>query len=123
MTGQRIRRPAMICSKMLRFPAHLLILAALLLAAGSGCALGEHAPAQAVDTPPATAKASNQDGYVGTAICAPCHRSIAGSFAKTSMGRSLTPIKPEFLQTLPLGSTETGSLFDAKIGRASCRER
>ena len=104
----------MICSKMSRFPDSRLILAVLMLATGSGCAFGEHAPAQAADTPPATAKASNRDGYVGSAACTPCHRSIAGSFAKTSMGRSLTPIKPKFLQTLPPGSTETASLFDAK---------
>lgn len=104
----------MVCSKMLRFPNRIFILAALVLASGSGCAFGEHAPAQAADTTPATARASNQDGYVGSAACAPCHRSIAGSFAKTSMGRSLTPIKPEFLQTLPLGAKETTSLFDAK---------
>ena len=99
---------------MLRFPDRLLILAALVLASGSGCAFGEHAPAQAADTTPAAATASNQDGYVGSAACVRCHRSIAESFAKTSMGRSLTPIKPEFLQTLPPGSTETTSLFDAK---------
>jgi hypothetical protein len=85
-----------------------------MLATGSGCAFSEHAPAQAADMPHATAKASNRDGYVGSAACTPCHRTIAGSFAKTSMGRSLTPIKPELLQTLPPGSTETTSLFDAR---------
>jgi hypothetical protein len=99
---------------MLRLPDRLLILAALVLAFGTACAFGEHAPAQAADTPPATAGPSNQDGYVGSAACARCHRSIAGSFAKASMGHSLTPIKPEFLQTLPPGSTETASLLDAK---------
>lgn len=31
------------------------------------------------------------------------------------MGRSLTPITPEFLETLPLGSPEKTSLFDAKL--------
>jgi len=104
----------MVCPKMLRFPDRLLILAALVLAFGSGCAFGESAPAQAADTPPATAKSSNQDGYVGAPVCARCHRGIASSFAKASMGRSLTPITPEFLKTLPLGSPETTSLFDAK---------
>ena len=108
MIGQHIRRPAIVCSKMLRFLDRRFMLAVLLLASGSGCAFGQHASTQA------TAQTSNEDGYVGTAACAPCHRSIAVSFAKTSMGRSLTPIKPEFLQTLPPGSAETGSLFDAK---------
>jgi tetratricopeptide (TPR) repeat protein len=100
---------------MLRFPDRLFILTALVLASGSGCAFGEGAPAaQAAGTPPATAKASNQDGYVGTAPCARCHRGIASLFARASMGRSLTPIKPEFLQTLPLGATQITSLYDAK---------
>jgi len=85
-----------------------------MLTAGSGCAFGKSASAQAADTPPAAAKAPNQDGYVGSAACARCHRGIASSFAKASMGHSLTPITPEFLQTLPLGETQTTSLFDAK---------
>lgn len=112
MTGQRIRGPAIVCSKML--PIRLLILAILVLASGSGCAFGQRAPTRTADTPSATAKAPNQDAYVGSAACAHCHRSISASFAKTSMGRSLTPIKPEFLQTLPPGSMETASLLDAK---------
>jgi hypothetical protein len=111
-TGQRIRRPAMAWWKMLRFPDPRFILAALALASGSGCAFSQHAEAAA--TPPVTAKASNQDGYVGAAACTHCHRGIAASFAKTSMGRSLTPITPEFLRTLPLGSPQMTSLFDAK---------
>lgn len=104
----------MVCSKMLRFPYRLFILAALALALRSSCALDESAPAQAAGTPPAAAKATNQDGYVGTAACARCHRGIASSFAKASMGHSLTPIMPEFLKTLPLGSPETTSQLDAK---------
>jgi hypothetical protein len=80
----------------------------------AAAAAGVGAPARAADTPSATAKASNQDGYVGTAACARCHRSISRTFAKASMGHSLTPIAPEFLRTLPLASPETTSLFDAK---------
>jgi hypothetical protein len=114
MTGQHRRLPAMVQSSMPRFPQRRLILATLILAARPGCSLSERAAAQTADAPAAAAKASNPDGYVGTAACASCHRSIAASFAKTSMGRSLTPIKPEFLQTLPRGATETTSLFDPK---------
>ena len=99
---------------MLRFLDRLLILTALVLASGSSRALGESAPSQDADAPPATAKASNQNGYEGTAVCARCHRGIASSFARASMGHSLTPITPEVLKTLPLGSPETTSLFDAK---------
>lgn len=102
---------------MLRFHIRLLIPAALVLAYGSGSALAARPPAQTADSAPAGAKASNpasQDGYVGSAACARCHRSISSSFAKASMGHSLTPITPEFLQTLPLGSPEITSVFDAK---------
>jgi tetratricopeptide (TPR) repeat protein len=99
---------------MLRFPDLRLILAALVLTSGSSCAFGQHAPGRAAATPAATAKAANNESYVGAAACASCHRSIAASFAKSSMGRSLTPIVPEFLKTLPIGSPESTSLFDAK---------
>ncbi len=104
----------MICSKMLRFPNSCFILAALVLASGAGYALGGRAPAPAADTPRATAKVPNQDGYVGAAVCAACHRGIARSFSKSSMGRSLTPITPEFLKTLPLDSPAATNLFDAQ---------
>jgi Tetratricopeptide repeat len=89
---------------MLRFPNPQLILAAILLASASGFAFSQ----------PSTPKPLNQDGYVGSAACAPCHRSISASFAKASMGHSLTPIAPEFLHTLPLDPPQTTSLFDAK---------
>ena len=94
------------------FSHRLLILTAFLLASGSCSA---SASAQAPGT--TAAKAVNhagQEGYVGTSACARCHRSISGSFAKASMGHSLTPIAPEFLRTLPLASPETTTLFDPK---------
>jgi hypothetical protein len=50
--------------------------------------------------------------YVGSAACTRCHLAIANQFAKTSMGRSLTPITPDFLKTLPVSAT----YFDAKSG-------
>ncbi len=104
----------MICSKMSRFPSHLLILAALALASGPGTSLAQHAPAQSAGTPSTQAKASSQDGYVGSAACASCHQKITASFANTSMGRSLTAITPESLHILPLGSTDAANLFNAK---------
>ena len=105
----------MVCSSMLRLPNRRLILAALVFTAGLGCAFGQSsAPPRAEVTPPAAANASHQDGYVGTAACARCHRGIASSFAKASMGHSLTLITPESLETLPLGSPETTSVFDPK---------
>ena len=110
----------MVCSKMLRFPNHFFILAAFVLASASGCIFGESALAQAAAALPAAGKAADHggfaghDGYVGSAACARCHRSISTSFAKASMGHALTAITPEFLKTLPLGSPQTTSVFDAK---------
>jgi hypothetical protein len=114
VTGQRFRRPAMVYSKMLRFPDPRFILAVLVLASGAGYVSGQHSPARALAMPQTPANTSNHDGYVGTAACAVCHRGIAESFAKTSMGHSLTPITPEFLKTLRLSPPDTTKLFDAK---------
>jgi hypothetical protein len=50
--------------------------------------------------------------YVGSAACSRCHLAIAHQFAKTSMGRSLTPISPDFLKTLPLPA----SFYDPNSG-------
>jgi tetratricopeptide (TPR) repeat protein len=100
---------------MLRFPYRSLIPGALVLTAGLDCTFGQSAaPARAAATPPASANVSNQEGYVGSAACARCHRGIAGSFAKASMGHSLSLITPEFLRTLPLGSPDTTSFFNPK---------
>jgi hypothetical protein len=99
---------------MFRFPYSRLILTALVLASGSSCALSQRVPVRATAAPHAAANASNKDSYAGTAACAHCHRSIVASFAKASMGHSLTPITPEFLATLPLGSAEKNSLYDSK---------
>jgi hypothetical protein len=95
------------------FPRHRLILAAVLLLARPACAFGQSV-SQAASTPSAVKTAANRDGYVGSAACAPCHQGIARLFAKASMGHSLTPITPEFLKTLPLGSPDISSVFDPK---------
>ena len=55
-------------------------------------------------------KQASANGYVGSAACAPCHQGIAKSFAKASMGHSLTAITPDFLKTLPLPA----SYYDTK---------
>jgi tetratricopeptide (TPR) repeat protein len=95
---------------MLRFPQYWLILAAVMLTAGPGSASGQSAAV----TPPPSSAGESRDGYVGSAACVRCHQSIAKSFAKTSMGRSLTPVTPEVLEGLPLGSSSVTSLFDPK---------
>lgn len=64
------------------------------------------------DKAKAAVSAAAEDGYAGSEACAGCHAGIAKTFAKTSMGHSLTAITPEFLKMLPLGSTEATSYFD-----------
>ena len=49
--------------------------------------------------------------YVGSDACSRCHLDIARHFAKTSMGRSLTRITPDYLKTLPIPAT----YYDAKL--------
>jgi hypothetical protein len=50
--------------------------------------------------------------YVGTAACSRCHLEIANHFMRTSMGRSLTPITPDFLKTLPLTPDHNTTVVD-----------
>ena len=91
------------------------ILAVLFLIAGPLGVLGQAKPANApAASQPASANKDARDGYIGSAACTRCHQGIAKSFAKASMGHSLTPVTPEFLKTLPLGSPESTSFFDAK---------
>jgi hypothetical protein len=40
-------------------------------------------------------------GFVGSKVCASCHRSIYNSFIKTSMGRSLGEVTPDLKLALP----------------------
>ena len=55
----------------------------------------------------------DHDGYVGSASCSRCHLGIYKQFSRTSMGRSISPITPEFLQTLPASA----DLYDDKLDR------
>ena len=57
--------------------------------------------------------AADHDGYVGSASCSRCHLGIYKQFSRTSMGRSISPITPEFLQTLPASA----DLYDDKLDR------
>ncbi|HEY1802943.1 MAG TPA: hypothetical protein VGG45_00540 [Terracidiphilus sp.] len=99
---------------MLRFLDLRLILTAVVIAFGLGCAFGEQAHAQKSAAPPAAAKTSSQDGYVGSAVCASCHQGISRSFTGSSMGHSLIPVAPELLKILALNSPDTTSFFDPK---------
>jgi hypothetical protein len=57
--------------------------------------------------------APDHDGYVGSASCSRCHLGIYKQFSRTSMGRAMSPITPEFLQTLPASA----DLYDDKLDR------
>src|SRR5271170_1384138 len=96
----------MVLSSMLRSPHCKAIYAALLLMICTAEMTGQ---TQAKQAPVA-----GKDGYVGSAACVRCHQGIASSFAKASMGHSLTAITPDFLKTLRLDSPDTTSYYDAK---------
>ncbi|WP_216846361.1 MULTISPECIES: tetratricopeptide repeat protein [Acidobacteriaceae] len=46
-----------------------------------------------------TGKSKNE--YVGSSACSPCHSEIYREFSQTSMGRSMSPITPAFIKTIP----------------------
>jgi Tetratricopeptide repeat len=73
-------------------------------------------PAAARASPHADARASPgspNDGYVGSVACSRCHAEIYSHFLRTSMGRSLTPVTPEFLHSVPVSA----SIYDPKSDR------
>ena len=53
------------------------------------------------------------NGYVGSERCSRCHAGIYKQYLRTSMGRSMSRITPEFLQTLPTLS----DVYEAKPDR------
>ncbi len=80
-----------------------------LLLSAAGFAESPNKSRKAASTPAPNPQATAT--YVGSAACSRCHLEIAAQFTKTSMGRSLTPITPEFLKTLQL----PGHFYDAKL--------
>jgi hypothetical protein len=54
-----------------------------------------------------------QDGFVGSRSCVPCHQNIYDTFAKSSMGRSMTRITPGLLANL----VTSGSSYDEKLNQ------
>jgi hypothetical protein len=56
---------------------------------------------------PATQPKTPGTEYVGSAVCAQCHKEISNQFSLTGMGRSMSLITPALLKTLPAsGSVE-----------------
>ncbi len=89
-----------------RFAGFSVVIATVLCSAGFGWQ-GKRGNANAV-----APVAASRDGYVGSEACTACHAGIAKSYAKTSMGHSLSAITADSLQALPLGSAEATSYFD-----------
>src|SRR6266853_4906888 len=54
---------------------------------------------------------TEQDGFVGSQSCSPCHQNIYDKFAKTNMGRSMTRVAPGLLENL----VTSASLHDEKL--------
>ena len=54
---------------------------------------------QAKSGPALTQAGTSNDGYIGSEACSNCHSEIYRRFLQTSMGRSMTPVTPTFLQT------------------------
>jgi hypothetical protein len=52
-------------------------------------------------------------GYVGSEVCAECHRGIFNSYLRTDMGRSMTVVDASFLAKFPL----TASVVNAQQNR------
>src|ERR1700719_1473503 len=56
---------------------------------------------------------ASNDGYVGSKVCAECHGAIFSKFSQTDMGRSMSLVSPELLETFP----NSAHIFDAKLNR------
>jgi hypothetical protein len=102
---------------MLRIPNSRRIQTLFLLLAGFLTACVTFAQAGPKSPPKNSSKGAKQaaaspppnGGYVGSAACSRCHLGIATTFARASMGHSLTAITPDFLKTLPVPA----SYYDA----------
>jgi hypothetical protein len=51
------------------------------------------------------------NGYVGSKLCAECHRAIYNNFSQTDMGRSMSLVSPQLLEKVP----NSAHIFDAKL--------
>lgn len=56
---------------------------------------------------------SSSNSYVGSELCAECHRAIYNVFSETDMGRSMSVVSPKLLEKIP----SPAHIFDAKLNR------
>jgi hypothetical protein len=73
----------------------------------------QQAPATAPEKAAASLSPAALSGYVGSKVCAGCHRPIFNSFSRTDMGRSMSAVTPEFLEKIP----PSASIFDARLNQ------
>jgi hypothetical protein len=52
-------------------------------------------------------------GYVGSKVCADCHRAIYNVYSQTDMGRSMSLVPSRLLEKIP----NSAQIFDAKLNR------
>lgn len=57
-------------------------------------------------------KKNPSNAYVGSESCQPCHAGIYGKFRQSSMGRSLSPVTPEWLHRLGLPAHSFNAALD-----------
>jgi Tetratricopeptide repeat len=56
---------------------------------------------------------SSEAGYIGSKLCADCHRAIYDVYSQTDMGRSMSMVSSELLEKIP----KSAEIFDAKLNR------
>ena len=60
-------------------------------------------------------KSNDGGGYVGSGACETCHSEIYQQFLKTDMGRSMSPVTPAFLKTIPSSAVYDNSQLNRKF--------
>src|SRR5258708_23445086 len=58
-------------------------------------------PAFAQSSPAKGARDNTSSEYVGSQACGECHKEIFRTFSRTGMGRSMSPLSPEWLRANP----------------------
>ena len=61
----------------------------------------------------ATENPGTEHGYVGSTVCADCHRAIYNVYSETDMGRSMSRVSPQLLEKVP----NSEHLVAAKLNR------
>jgi Flp pilus assembly protein TadD, contains TPR repeats len=78
----------------------------------ASAALGQHFRDSAAT---GAAKSNSGEGYVGSGACATCHSEIYRQFLKTDMGRSMSPVTPAFLKTIPSSAVYASPQLNRKF--------